>query len=120
MTNRPALLLAMLLLLVQPAAASAQTIYRGECRGSFQGVDYRGILAIERWDHHDTHLIFGEFRDGAGNLVNFEVHTNQPGGWGEVWVNHARHRGERILIELRQGGFVAQLESGGAARFVCS
>jgi hypothetical protein len=118
MNYRSMLLLGCLLTFGQSVEAT-ELLLQAECRGSYQGNPMGGTLTVERWSYHGTHRIFGAFRDGSGNLLNFEVDTNQPGGWGEVWVNHARHRGERVLIELVNDGFVAHPESGGSARFVC-
>ncbi len=41
---------------------------------------------------------YGRFRDPPGNLIEFEVITNQPGGVGGMWFNNVRHR--EIHIEL--------------------
>jgi hypothetical protein len=111
--------LAFVLVIGLTGTAAAEVIYQGPCSGSYLSSPVRGTLTIERWSSQDTHRIFGEFHDALGNLLNFEVMTNQPGGWGELWVNHAWHRGQRVLIKLGQNGFVAYPESGGTARFTC-
>ena len=53
---------------------------------------------IEWLAYSKTHRVYGQFRDPSGNLIEFEVITNQPGGVGGMWFNNARHR--EVHIEL--------------------
>jgi hypothetical protein len=91
-----------------------------QCYTNFQGQVWRGFLRIERLLYDDTHRIYGHFQDSYGNLAEFEVLTNQPGGVGGLWLNHARHRETRIQLQLlNDGGFVVTAEGGIAARYFC-
>jgi hypothetical protein len=91
-----------------------------QCYTNFQGQVWRGFLRIERLLYDDTHRIYGHFQDSYGNLAEFEVLTNQPGGVGGLWLNHARHRETRIQLQLlNDGGFVVTAEGGVAARYFC-
>jgi hypothetical protein len=90
-----------------------------QCYTNFQGQDWRGVMQIERLLYYDTHRIYGQFRDSYGNLAEFEVLTNQPGGVGGLWLNHARHRETRIQLQLLNDGFVVTAEGGAAARYFC-
>lgn len=89
------------------------------CQTNFQGQVWRGVMQIERLLYYDTNRIYGQFQDSLGNLAEFEVLTNQPGGVGGLWLNHARHRETRIQLQLLEDGFVVTAETGAAARYFC-
>jgi hypothetical protein len=105
-------------LLVREVVAQNILIKR-QCYTNFQGQVWRGVMQIERLLYYDTHRISGQFRDAYGNLAEFEVLTNQPGGVGGLWLNHARHRETRIQLQLLNDGFVVTAEGGVAARYFC-
>lgn len=69
-----------------------------------QGREWRGAMHVERLLYYDTYRISGQFRDSHGNLAEFEVLTNQPGGVGGLWFNPARHREIRIQLQCFNGG----------------
>lgn len=107
-------------LVVAAQSVSAQTIIaQKHCATNFQGNPIRGMMQVERWDYYDTHRIYGQFQDGAGNLIELEVMTNQPGGVGGLWFNHARHRETHIDLRIVGDGFVLRTEDGAVAQFVC-
>lgn len=122
MKLRPTLAVAgILALLLSPAdPAGAQAIVaRHRCSTTYQGVPYQGLVQVERWSYHDTHRIYGRFADPRGTLVELEVFTNQPGGVGGLWVNHARHRETRIHLQWTGRGYLLRTEDGGAAVLAC-
>jgi hypothetical protein len=90
-----------------------------QCYTNFQGQVWRGVMQIERLLYYDTNRIYGQFQDSYGNQAEFEVLTNQPGGVGGLWLNHARHRETRIQLQLLNDGFVVTAEGGAAARYFC-
>ena len=75
-------------------------------------------MRVERLMYYDTHRIYGQFRDQRGNLIEFEILTNQPGGVGGMWVNNARHREVRIQLQMLNDGFVVTGPAG-SARYFC-
>jgi hypothetical protein len=100
-------------------AVAQNVIAQHRCTTQYQGMPINGVLSVERWSHHDTHRVYGQFQDARGTLYELEVFTNQPGGVGGMWVNHARHRETRIHLQMVSNGFVVQMEDGGVVQFVC-
>ena len=98
----------------------AQNIFiKRQCYTNFQGQVWHGVMQIERLLYYDTNRIYGQFWDSYGNRAEFEVLTNQPGGVGGLWLNHARHREPRIQLQFLNDGFVVTAEGGAAARYFC-
>ena len=108
-----------LVLCVSGSAVAQAVLARQRCQTMFQGTPIEGQIQIERWSYHDTHRIYGQFSNPAGTLIEMEVFTNQPGGVGGMWFNHARHRETRIYLQRVGGGFVVRTEDGAAAQFAC-
>ena len=108
-----------LALVVSTGAGAQAVIARQQCQTTFQGTPIWGVMQVERWSYHDTHRVYGQFTNSAGTLIEMEVFTNQPGGVGGMWFNHAKHRETRIQIQQVGGGFVVRTEDGAAARFAC-
>jgi hypothetical protein len=100
-------------------AVAQRVIARQQCQTVYQGQLVRGILQIEQWDYHGTHRIYGQFRTASSDLVELEVFTNQPGGVGGMWFNHARHREIHVRVQLFNNGFTVSDESGNFARYTC-
>ena len=113
-----ALLCAALLLTPWMGRAEAQVLARRECHTNWQGQAVRGVMQVERLMYYDTHRIYGQFRDQSGNLIEFEILTNQPGGVGGMWFNNARHREVRIQLQMLNDGFVVTGDAG-SARYYC-
>jgi hypothetical protein len=101
-------------------AADAQVLMSKQCETMWQGHPIRGMVQIERQIYYDTHRVYGNFRDDQGNLIEFEIMTNQPQGVGGMWFNNARHRELHVRWQmLPDGGFVITGENGAAARYTC-
>jgi hypothetical protein len=98
---------------------AAQVVTQRECQTNWQGQVIRGVVEIEWLPYSQTNRIYGQFRDPPGNLMEFEVITNQPGGVGGMWFNHARHRETHIeLVILNNQSFDIRGPAG-TARYVC-
>jgi hypothetical protein len=98
---------------------AAQVLAQRECQTNWQGQVIRGVMQIEWLPYSQTHRIYGQFRDPPGNLIEFEVITNQPGGVGGMWFNNARHREIHIeLVMLNERTFDIRGPAG-TARYVC-
>jgi hypothetical protein len=110
---------AALSLVLATDSIAQQILWRGNCMTNFQGVQIRGVAQVERWISQDTHRIYGRFLHPNGTLIEFEVMTNQPGGVGGMWFNHARHREIRINLHMTGNGFAISDESGRAAQYLC-
>ena len=137
------------LFLALPAApASAQAVLgQSECRGSYQGIEIAGTVLADFWQMigpsgastegtfklfyqylmrgemdriPGTVRLFGNMRDSAGNLVNFEVFL-QGGNisTGSVWINGARHKETFMRLVVVNMGFEIYPETGDVARFAC-
>lgn len=99
--------------------AAAQVVVQRECQTNWQGQAIRGVMQVEWLPYSQTHRIYGQFRDPAGTLIEFEVLTNQPGGVGGMWFNNARHREIHIeLVMLDERTFDIRGEAG-SARYFC-
>ena len=108
-----------LALSVLSTTAAAEVLQQRQCRGAYQGSVIQGILQIERWNYYDTHRIYGQFTDSRSNLIELEVMTNQPGGVGGMWFNHAKHRAIHIELRLLPTGFIVHSEDYGSVKFDC-
>jgi hypothetical protein len=101
------------------SGTAAQILAQRECQTNWQGQVIRGVMQIEWLPYSQTHRIYGQFRDPPGNLIEFEVITNQPGGVGGMWFNNARHREIHIeLVMLNDRTFDIRGDAG-TARYVC-
>ena len=99
--------------------ATAQVLVQRECQTNWQGQVIRGVMQIEWLPYSQTHRIYGQFHDPQGNLIEFEVITNQPGGVGGMWFNNARHREIHIRLELLNDRTFDIHGDAGTARYVC-
>lgn len=109
-----------MILMVAANAASAQVVYSGACQGTYAGVPMQGGLQVKYLAYSQSYGYYGVFFDGAGNRYDFEVISNQNGGVGGAWMNHARHR--ETHIEMRYSGKqmrIRDLYNGGAGTFTC-
>jgi hypothetical protein len=98
---------------------AAQVVARLECQTSWQGQVIRGVVEIESLPYSQTNRIYGQFRDPPGNLIEFEVITNQPGGVGGMWFNHARHREIHIELVILNNQTFDIRGAAGSARYYC-
>jgi hypothetical protein len=108
-----------LVLIALSTTAGAEVLQQRQCQGVYQGSVIQGMLQIERWNYYDTHRIYGQFVDSGSTLIEFEVMTNQPGGVGGMWFNHARHREIHIELQLLPTGFIVYSEEFGGVQFDC-
>jgi hypothetical protein len=97
----------------------AQVLVQRECQTTWQGQPIRGVMQIEWLPYSQTHRIYGRFSDPPGNLIEFEVITNQPGGVGGMWFNNARHREIHIELALLSDRVFDIRGPAGVARYVC-
>lgn len=117
--SRRLAILALVLAVLAPTA-HARVIMSKSCETVWQGQPIRGVFQVDYDMYHDTHRVYGNFRDVQNNLIEFEILTNQPEGVGGMWFNNARHREVRIRWQmLPDGGFVITGENGAAARYAC-
>jgi hypothetical protein len=101
------------------SGAVAQVLVQRECQTTWQGQLIRGVMQVEWLAYSQTHRVYGQFRDPPGNLIEFEVITNQPGGVGGMWFNNARHREVHIeLVFLDERTFDIRGDAG-TARYFC-
>jgi len=98
---------------------AAQVMAQRECETTWQGQVIRGVMQVEWLPYSQTHRIYGQFRDPPGNLIEFEVITNQPGGVGGMWFNNARHREIHIELVMLSDRVFDIRGPAGTARYTC-
>jgi hypothetical protein len=98
---------------------AAQVMAQRECETTWQGQVIRGVMQVEWLPYSQTHRIYGQFRDPPGNLIEFEVITNQPGGVGGMWFNNARHREIHIELVMLSDRVFDIHGPAGTARYMC-
>ena len=98
---------------------AAQVMAQRECETNWQGQVIRGVMQVEWLPYSQTHRIYGQFRDPPGNLIEFEVITNQPGGVGGMWFNNARHREIHIELVMLSDRVFDIRGPAGTARYMC-
>jgi hypothetical protein len=99
--------------------AMAQVLSQRQCQTTWQGQLIQGVVQVEWLPYSQTHRIYGQFRDPPGNLIEFEVITNQPGGVGGMWFNNARHREIHIELAILDERTFDIRGDAGTARYFC-